>query len=230
MGKTKVVALGTLVGVALALAPLSSAFADTRFNRHWGHGGNWGGGHGNVSYAVRGGGYTAVTVATAASGRSAWRLWPSGRSLPRSSTPPLRSSHCRSSLSTLPRTRPTTRRPRLMARRPPRTATRRRLPTTTTRRLPITRRPRATTTVRPLRSTTVRPQRRLITALPLPITRHPRAITLSPRRITLRLRSITLRLRLRRRRLTTTDRRRTTTTRLRLLQATTTIGADRVGG
>jgi hypothetical protein len=57
MGKTKVVALGTLVGVALALAPLSSAFADTRFDRHWSHGGNWGGGHGHLSYAVRGGGH-----------------------------------------------------------------------------------------------------------------------------------------------------------------------------
>ena len=56
MGKTKVVALGTLVGVALTLAPLSSAFADTRFD-HWGHGGHWGGGHGNVSYSVRGGGH-----------------------------------------------------------------------------------------------------------------------------------------------------------------------------
>ena len=57
MGKTKVVAFGTLVGVALALAPLSSAFADTRSNRHSGHGGNWGGGHGHASYAVHGYGY-----------------------------------------------------------------------------------------------------------------------------------------------------------------------------
>jgi hypothetical protein len=56
MGKTKVVALGTLVGVALTLAPLSSAFADSRFDRHWGHGGHWGG-HGNASYSVRGGGH-----------------------------------------------------------------------------------------------------------------------------------------------------------------------------
>jgi len=56
MGKTKVVALGTLVGVALTLAPLSSAFADTRFDRHWGHGSH-SGGHGNASFAVHGGGY-----------------------------------------------------------------------------------------------------------------------------------------------------------------------------
>jgi len=54
MGKSKVVVLGSLVGVALALAPLSSAFANDRFNGHWGHGGNWGGGHG---YAVSGHGY-----------------------------------------------------------------------------------------------------------------------------------------------------------------------------
>ena len=56
MGKTRVVALGTLVGVALTLAPLSSAFAGSRFDRHWGHGSHWGG-PGNVSYAGRGGGY-----------------------------------------------------------------------------------------------------------------------------------------------------------------------------
>lgn len=54
MGKTKVVALATLVGAALALAPLSSAFADSRFDRHWGHGSSWGS-HGNVHYSVRGG-------------------------------------------------------------------------------------------------------------------------------------------------------------------------------
>ncbi len=95
MGKTKVVALGTLVGVALALAPLSSAFADSRFDRHWGHGSSWGG---PWQRAVTR--FAAVTVAAAACGRSALRLRPSGRSLPRSSTPPLRSSPCRSSLST----------------------------------------------------------------------------------------------------------------------------------
>src|SRR5438552_17062418 len=55
MGKSKFVALGSLVGVALALAPLSSAFADNRFHGHWGHGGQWGGGHGNGGYSVHGG-------------------------------------------------------------------------------------------------------------------------------------------------------------------------------
>src|SRR5204862_8307468 len=54
MGKSKVVALGSLVGVALALAPLSSAFADDRHGS-WGHGSHWGGGHGNGGYAVSGG-------------------------------------------------------------------------------------------------------------------------------------------------------------------------------
>src|SRR6266851_7964188 len=54
MGKSKVVALGSLVGVALALAPLSSAFADDRHG-NWGHGSHWGGGHGNGGYAVSGG-------------------------------------------------------------------------------------------------------------------------------------------------------------------------------
>jgi hypothetical protein len=61
MVKSKAVALGSLVGVALALAPLSPAFADNRFHghwgggSHWGHGGQWGGGHGNGGYAFRGG-------------------------------------------------------------------------------------------------------------------------------------------------------------------------------
>jgi len=57
MSKTKVVALGTLVGVALTLAPLSSAFADSRFDKHWGNGSHWGGSHGSASFSVRGGGY-----------------------------------------------------------------------------------------------------------------------------------------------------------------------------
>ena len=44
MGKFRVLVLGSLVGVALALAPLSSAVAD---GGHWGHGGGHGyGGHG----------------------------------------------------------------------------------------------------------------------------------------------------------------------------------------
>jgi len=55
MVKSKSVALASLVGVALALAPLSSAFADNRFHGHWDRGGHWGGGHGNVGYSVHGG-------------------------------------------------------------------------------------------------------------------------------------------------------------------------------
>jgi len=61
MVKSKAVALGSLLGVALVLAPLSSAFADNRFHGRWdrggqwGHGGQWGGGHGNAGYVVRGG-------------------------------------------------------------------------------------------------------------------------------------------------------------------------------
>jgi hypothetical protein len=62
MFKPKVVALGSLVGVALAVAPVSAALADQPFRGgHWGHGGNWssgghwGGGHRYGGYVVYGG-------------------------------------------------------------------------------------------------------------------------------------------------------------------------------
>jgi hypothetical protein len=56
MIRFKAVALGSLIGVALALAPLSSAFADDRsHNGHWVRGGHWG--HGQTAYVVHGGYY-----------------------------------------------------------------------------------------------------------------------------------------------------------------------------
>src|SRR5262245_26326659 len=41
MSRTKAVAFGGVVGLALALAPLSSASADDGWHNRWGHGGNW---------------------------------------------------------------------------------------------------------------------------------------------------------------------------------------------
>lgn len=62
MIKVKTVALGALVGVALALAPMSSAFADQRFHGgHWGHGDR---GHGWRVWPLFG--LTAAVVGTAA--------------------------------------------------------------------------------------------------------------------------------------------------------------------
>ena len=55
MTRFKTVALVSLVGAGLALAPLSSAFADDRsHNGHWDRGGHWGG-HGQAGYAAHGG-------------------------------------------------------------------------------------------------------------------------------------------------------------------------------
>jgi hypothetical protein len=125
----------------------------------------------------------AVTVTTAAFGRSAWRPPSSVRPLPWSSTRPLRLSLRRSWLSTLRRMPLTTRRHLIMVHRLPGTTTHRRLPITTRPRAPpITRRVHATTIVRLLRLTTVRLQPRLITARPRlpPITLRLRARTLPP--------------------------------------------------
>ncbi|MEO9161228.1 MAG: hypothetical protein ABI349_02320 [Casimicrobiaceae bacterium] len=59
MIKFKAVALGSLVGVALVFAPLSSAFADQRF-----HGGHWGHGYGYGAWPVIG--LAVAVVGTAA--------------------------------------------------------------------------------------------------------------------------------------------------------------------
>ena len=42
MIRTKAVALGSLMGVALAFGPVSSASADDGTHNRWGHGGSWG--------------------------------------------------------------------------------------------------------------------------------------------------------------------------------------------
>ncbi|HEY4999312.1 MAG TPA: hypothetical protein VII36_09220, partial [Usitatibacter sp.] len=72
MIKYKAVALSSLVGAAIALAPVSSAFADQRFHgghahvRYAGHGGYGYQGHGHGGYGWPLFGLAAAVVGTAA--------------------------------------------------------------------------------------------------------------------------------------------------------------------